>query len=257
MKSQTENPLSVVVIAKNEQENLPRLLKSISWADEILIADTGSSDQTREIAAKFGARVIDLNWKGFGITKHQAVEAAKHDWILSLDADEEVSEALKDRIIKLQPSLKNGTAYKIRRISQYLRKNISWCGWQNDAPVRLFNRQEAQFNDKQVHEGVKTKADIRTISEPILHYTYPYVKDHWDKINFYTTLNTKEKYNPKCHYTVTGAIFHGIWKFVLMYFFRQGFRDGKKGFILCLNSAIGQYIKYLKLWEKHDIAHRS
>jgi glycosyltransferase involved in cell wall biosynthesis len=258
MNEKTYNPISVVVIAKNEAENLPRLLISVDWADEILVADTGSDDNTREVAAKPGVRVIELGWEGFGKTKQKAVEAASNEWILSLDADEEISDQLRHKLIKLRTELKPGIAYKIKRISHYMGKKIRFCGWQNDAPLRLFNRQQAKFNTKQVHEGVKTKVKVDTIKEPLYHYTYPMLKDHWNKMNFYTSLNVTEKFRQDRKYTVFGALLKGFWKFILMYFIRQGFRDGKAGFILCENSAIGQYLKYLKLWEKqqHDIAHR-
>lgn len=242
--------ISVVIIAKNEAHNLPRLLRSVQWADEILVADTGSDDATKEISREMGAKVIELSWEGFGITKQKAVDAAKYDWIFSLDADEEVSQQLTDKILSLKKDLSPGYAYKIKRVSMYLNKKIRYCGWQKDYPLRLFYRKEAKFNTKQVHEGVKTNAEIKFLKEQINHYTYPKISDHWKKINFYTTLNVLEKYNAKRNYSVSEAVFQGIWKFMQMYFLKMGFRDGKMGFILCLNSAIGQYLKYIKLWEK-------
>lgn len=254
---QESNQISAVIIAKNEEKKLPRLLKSLGWVDEILVADTGSQDNTKSVAAQLGAKVIELSWQGFGVTKQRAVEAASSDWIFSLDADEEVSPELQERLGELKKSLKPGTAYKIRRISWYLGKKIKWCGWQKDQPLRLFYREEAGFNSKLVHEGVKTKAQVVLINEPIYHYTYPQLQDHWQKINIYTSLNVEEKFKPSHRYSIAGALFQGFWKFIQMYFVRQGFRDGKAGFLLCYNSAIGQYIKYLKLWEKqqNDITH--
>ncbi|MDP8314264.1 MAG: glycosyltransferase family 2 protein [Candidatus Celaenobacter antarcticus] len=250
----TTKSISVVIIAKNEADNMERVLKSVIWADEILVADSGSTDATARIAEDLGAHVLHLDWEGFGRTKHKAVMAAKYDWILSIDADEEVSEELKNKIMELKPALKEQNAYKIKRISWYLNRKIRWCGWQNDFPLRLFNRRTAGFNDKVVHESVKTKAKISLITEPIYHYTYPTLSDHLRKINFYTTLNVEEKYRKGRKYTLTGAILQGMWKFIAMYFLKQGFQDGKTGFLLCRNSAIGQYLKYLKLWEKrqHD-----
>ncbi|MCF7918579.1 MAG: glycosyltransferase family 2 protein [Candidatus Cloacimonetes bacterium] len=249
--------ISVVIITKDEEKNIIRCLQSVQWADEILVADTGSKDTTLQLAESGGARVIKLSWDGFGRTKQKAVEAAQNDWILSLDADEEVSPELKVKILELQPQLHEAQVYKIKRISWYLGKKIRWCGWQDDFPLRLFNRKTAEFNEKVVHEGVKTKAKISLITAPLNHYTYPNLSDHVSKINFYTNLNVEEKYSKIKKYTITGALFQGMWKFIVMYFFKQGFRDGKTGFLLCENSAIGQYLKYLKLWEmrQNDLTH--
>ena len=249
--------ISVVIIAKNEAQNLPRLLPSVSWADEILVADTGSSDTTTEIAEKLGAKVIKLSWEGFGKTKQKAVDAAKNDWILSLDADEEVSAILQKKLLAMKDALDGNNAYKIKRISWYIGKKILHCGWQNDKPLRFFNRRTAGFNEKVVHEGVKTKVPVSIIKEPIYHYTYPQVADHIDKINLYTTLNVEQKYNIKKRYTVSSAIMQGVWKFLTMYVIKMGYLDGLAGFLLCYNSAYGQYLKYLKLWERrqHDITH--
>jgi glycosyltransferase involved in cell wall biosynthesis len=243
-----------VIIAKNEAHNIERLLKSVSWADEVLLADTGSDDATAQIARNLGARVIELVWDGFGRTKQKAIMKAQYDWILSLDADEEVSPELRNRILELKQTLAEDHAYKIKRISWYLHRKIRWCGWQNDLPLRFFNRKTAAFNEKAVHEGVRSKALINIIKEPLYHYTYPGLADHFSKINFYTSLNLEDKYRPGRKYTITGAILQGGWKFFLMYFIKLGFLDGKMGFLLCWNSAHGQYLKYLKLWEKrqHD-----
>ena len=252
-----KHAVSVVVIAKNEAHNLPRLLSTVSWADEILVADTGSNDDTAKIASEAGAKVINLEWEGFGLTKQRAVAAAANDWILSLDADECLSPELQKKIIKLKQVFQEEAAYRIKRVSWYLNKKIRFCGWQSDMPIRLFNRKKANFNDKVVHEGVKTSGEIRTISATIFHYTYPHLADHLNKINLYSGLNVKEKYKPGKKYSILGAVFQGFWKFIVMYFIKFGFLDGKIGFLLSFNSAYGQYLKYIKLWERrfNDLTH--
>jgi len=249
--------ISVVIIAKNEAYNLQRLLPSVSWADEILVADTGSNDATAESAEKLGARVIELSWEGFGKTKQKAVNAAKYDWILSIDADEEVSAALQNKLLDMRADLNENNAYKLKRISWYLGKKIMHCGWQYDMPLRFFNRRTASFNNKVVHEGVKTKMPVSIIKEPIYHYTYPLLSDHLEKINLYTSLNVEQKFLKGRRYTVSGAIMQGMWKFLTMYVFKMGYLDGLAGFLLCYNSAYGQYLKYLKLWEhrRNDLTH--
>ena len=234
-------------------------MNSLEFADEIIVADTGSSDNTVRIASKAGAKVINLKWEGFGFTKQKAVIAASNDWILSLDADECLTSELQKKLINLKQNLGEEAAYRIKRVSWYLNKKIHYCGWQNDMPVRLFNRQKANFNAKLVHEGVKTSGEIKTIKAAIYHYTYPHLEDHISKINLYSGLNVKEKYKPRKKYTIFGAIFQGIWKFIVMYFIKLGFLDGKIGFLLSFNSAYGQYLKYIKLWERrfNDLTHRS
>lgn len=244
------NKLSVAIITLNEEENIKRCLESVEWADEIVILDSGSTDQTKEICRKFGSRVFETEWLGFGETKQKAVDYCKNKWVLVLDADEEISHNLTQKIKKI---LRNPRAsgYRIKRDSFYLNQKINHCGWNKDYPLRLFNKKKGALNDKIVHESIiipdgKTKK----IRQPMLHYTYPKLEDHITKMIRYSKLNAaSQKQNKRS--SILKAISSGFFKFFKMYFLKLGFLDGKKGFLLCLNSAFGVYLKYIYIWEFH------
>lgn len=244
--------LSVVIICKNEERNISRCLESVKWADEIVIYDSGSHDSTLTICEQFNCNIFhNHNWEGFGQAKNEAVNLAKFDWILSIDADEEVSEKLK---FKIQDILKNPNptpAYKIKRISYYMGKQINYSGWQRDFPLRLFNRKYGNFNLKLVHESVQINSKPVYIKEEILHYTYPFIKTHIDKMIRYSELGAEQSFEKNKTAGICKALSSGIAKFFKMYILNFGFLDGKTGLILAVNSAFGVYLKYIYLWEKN------
>ncbi len=239
--------LSAVIITLNEADNIERCLRSLDWADEILVVDSGSEDDTLKICTQYGVRIVQTNWLGFGRTKQFAVGQATHDWILSVDADEEVTPALRKRIRRILQNPNAQTAYRIKRQSFYLGKAIKHSGWQNDFPLRLFNRHYGNFNEKSVHESVQFNGRVERLYERLNHYTYPTVSSHIRKMNRYTTLSAKE--SPK-EATILGSLLSAVFKFIKMYVLKAGFLDGRVGFVLCFNSAFGIYLKYIKLWEK-------
>lgn len=250
MKSANDkNRLSVTIITKNEEANIRRCLDSLNWADEIVIVDSGSTDDTLAIAEEYDCRIVTSEWLGFGRTKQLAVDHAMHDWILSVDADETVTPELKESILKIigEEALEHG--YRIRRVSFYLQKRINHSGWSSDYPKRLFNRKYGCFNDKEVHESVQIDGAVGRIEEPLLHFTYPTVESHIQKINRYTSLAAEALYREGKTATLIEALIRAKLKFLKMYIIRAGFLDGKEGFILALNSAYGVFLKYLKLWK--------
>ena len=142
--------VTAAIITKNEENNIERCLKSLDWVDEILVLDSGSTDKTLEICAKYKTKIVETEWLGFGRTKKAAVETASNNWVLSIDADEEVSKELQIRIKEiLKQPIMNG--YKIKRHSYFLGKRIKYCGWSSDYPVRLFDRTKGNFNNREVH----------------------------------------------------------------------------------------------------------
>lgn len=242
--------ISATIITYNEEQNIERCLKSIQWVDEIVVVDSYSTDNTIEICKKYKCNVIQTKWKGFGKTKKFAVDNTSNDWILSIDADEEVSDSLRDAIGQLlvKPTY-NG--FNIKRRSFYLGKEIKHCGWNNDFPLRLFNKEHANFNEKEIHESVVLHLEKAKINEPLFHYTYPTINSHIAKMNKYSELYALRFIKERKKYSISSSIFFGIIKFLNMYFFRLGFLDGKIGFILCLNSSIGVYLKYIKTWQQN------
>ena len=166
--------LSVVMITKNESANIADCLQTCAWADEIIVLDTGSEDDTVRIAKEQGAQVFKLErWAGFGLAKQQAVDLATNDWILSIDADERLSNELQKELIALRERDFEHKAWHLKRRSYYLGKPIRFCGWQNDAPLRVFNRTKGGFNDLVVHEGIKVQQSHDTCQNLMLHLTYP------------------------------------------------------------------------------------
>jgi len=240
--------ISAVVITKNEEKNIDRLLKSIDWVDEIILCDTGSLDNTMNIAQSFNCKVYSIEWKGFGIAKRTAVNYASHNWILSVDADEEVSAGLKNSILKILENLDHN-CYFIKRESFYLEKKIKYCGWQNDYPKRLFDKRFGNFNDDPLHESLIIEGERGKITAPLYHYSYPDIFTHVSKMNHYTDLAAKKIMTKDMHSSFLKSLFFGITKFINMYIFRLGFLDGRVGLILCFNSAIGVYLKYIKVWK--------
>jgi len=231
--------LSAVLITKNESANIVPCLATLSFADEIVVLDTGSEDDTCQLAEKAGAKVYrQEKWEGFGLAKRQAVALAKHDWILSIDADERLSEQLQQELIALKEKDFDGKAWHLKRRSYYLGKPIRYCGWQSDAPLRIFNRSQGGFNDKSVHEGIKVEQEKDSCKGLMYHLTYPTVESHIRKIRLYAELADYKRES------ALSAAVRALHKFLKMYVFKLGFLDGYTGFLLCKNSAWGIWYKY-------------
>ncbi len=243
--------LSVVVITKNEEKVIERCLKSIRWANEVVvIIDNRSTDSTPDICRKYNCEVMFSDWLGFGLMKKLAVDSATNDWIFSIDSDEEVGDDLKNVILAVMQNPEY-EGYRIRRIGYYLDKPILHCGWDRDYPLRLFNRKYGNFNDKIVHESVQIQGKIGRIDAPLFHYTHPMIHAHIEKMNRYTDLGAEQLIEKGKSSSILSAVIRGLIRFIKMYFLQRGFLDGKIGFILCHNSAFGVYLKYIKLWEKN------
>ncbi len=248
-KTDRRQQISATIITKNEETNIARCLKSLDWVDEIVVVDSFSTDKTEKICRQFKCQFFQSEWLGYGCTKNVAVKHASHNWILSIDADEEVSPALKDRIEK-ELANPQAVGYRLKRRSFYLGKKIAFCGWQRDYPLRLFDRRYGAFNDKPIHEGVELAGTISRIEEPLFHYTYPTVQSHILKMDKYAELAAEQAFANGKTASFVGALVRGGVRFFKMYYWQAGFLDGKYGLLLAYNSAFGVYLKYLKLWEK-------
>lgn len=246
------NKVTATIITINEEDNIERCLKSLNWVDEIVILDSGSSDKTLEISSGYNAKILKTEWLGFGKTKKAAVDAASNNWIFSIDADEVVCEELKGKVVKILENPEH-SGYKIKRHSYFLGKRIKYCGWSSDYPLRLFDRTKGNFNEKEVHESVEISSSIGTITEPLLHYTYPTIGTQITKLNRYSDLQARVFIESGKTYSILSAIFFGFIKFITMYFIRLGILDGKAGFILCYNTAFSVYLKYVKTIPKTTI----
>ncbi|MCC2596390.1 glycosyltransferase family 2 protein [Pusillimonas sp. MFBS29] len=238
--------LSVIIITKNEARHIGECIASVSFADEVIVVDSGSTDQTREIAESLGAKVTLADWPGFGPQKNRALDLAGAEWVLSIDADERVTPELAAEI---QAELENpcAEAYKIPRLSNYAGRWIRHSGWWPDHVLRLFKRGTARFKDVAVHESVQTSAPVHTLRAHFLHYPYADLESHIVKLNHYSSVAAAMLHARGKKTSLPGVIGHAVWTFIRIYGIRRGFLDGKAGFLLAVMASIGSFFRYSKL----------
>ena len=240
--------LSVVIIARNEEANLPRCLNSVKWADEILIGDCGSTDRTVEIAQSYGARIVTYEWTGFGPAKQTVSEQAEGEWVLSLDADEEVTDKLAEEIKAAVSSDRGVAGYSIRRRTLFLGRWMYHGGWYPDWVTRLYRRECGRISGNAVHEGIAVDGPIARFNNDLLHYSYPTLEIYLQKLNRYTALAAQEALDRGQHASGWKIVANPCAKFIKQYVLRAGFLDGIEGFVLAVLSAGYVMIKYTKLW---------
>jgi glycosyltransferase involved in cell wall biosynthesis len=242
--------LSVVIIARNEETNLPRCLESVQWADEIIVGDSGSADRTVEIARDLGAKVFSYEWRGFGPAKQGAVDRAEGEWILSLDADEEVTPELAIEIKAALEEQINIVGYYLPRRTEFLGRWMLHGGWYPDYVLRLFRKDRGAFTSSLVHEAVKVDGPTAHLKNDLLHHSYPTLERYFDKFNRYTTLAANEAFKTGQRVGPAELILNPIAKFIKQYILKGGFLDGAKGLLLAILSSGYVSIKYAKL---HDL----
>lgn len=241
-------PLSVVVITKNEEQNIARCLSSVKFASEIIVVDSGSSDATQNIAAAYGAQVIEEPWKGFGLQKQSATNKASHDWVLSLDADEEVSHELQDELRAMFRREMKSEAYKIPRLSFHLGRWIRHGGWYPDYQIRLFNRHKAAWTPAALHEKVEAR-EVGTLTAQIKHYVFKDLAHQIEANNRYSSLGAQEMQKKGKSFYLILLFVRPASKFIETYFWKRGFQDGLAGFIIAIGAAYSMFLRYAKLWE--------
>lgn len=245
-------PISATIITLNEAPNIARTLRSLSCADEILVVDSGSTDQTREIAASLGARVIVHPWEGFAAQKNFAVEQARFDWILSLDADEELNEEARSGLERWKSSEPSASGYRFARRAQYLGRWILHSGWYPDYKLRLFDRRKGRWHGAFVHESVVVVGPIETLSGEILHYTCDSLAQHRERIEFYTDLAAKEMLERGERAGWLARVVVPPWTFLRTYFLCLGILDGTRGFLIAWMAARYVRRKYAKRARLHS-----
>lgn len=249
--------LSVAIIACNEEANLARTLESARWADEIVVVDSGSTDRTVEVARAHGAKVFVEEWKGFAAQKNSALAKCTGDWILSLDADEEVTEELRSRIGALLAGEPEFDAYFLPRRNLFLGRWMRHGGLYPDAKLRLFKRGRAEFEERPVHETLQLEGKTGTIAGPrwtagadLIHYAYPTLESYIDHMNRYSTLGAQTvKSGAGVLAFAWNALLNPLATFAYNYFFRLGFLDGAPGLIYHINHSMYVHWKYVKAWE--------
>lgn len=239
--------LGVAIITKNAQAHLAACLSSVQWADQIVIVDSGSTDNTLQIAALFGATVHQTSdWPGFGPQKNRALKLMTTDWILVLDADEVLSTELIDHI---QDSIQQATSdvYQLSRLSNYCGRWMKHSGWYPDHLPRLFKRGSASFSEDLVHERLIYQGAAPVLNGDLLHYSFDTLDDVLDKINRYSIAGAIQRHQRGQRSGLSKAIYKGLWAFIRTYVLQRGFLDGREGFILAVSNAEGTYYRYLKL----------
>lgn len=239
-------PLSVIIITKNVEADIERCLESVKWAQEIVILDSGSTDKTLEICRCYTSQIFSTDWPGFGIQKNRALAKASQEWILSLDADEWLSQELQTEIqnILSQPLF---NSYELQRRSKFLGRWIFYGDWKNDRVIRLFKKEYAEFTNQNVHEKLLVVGPIGKIRAPLFHEPFKTLDTVIDKLNRYTNASTLDLGHLKKG-SLFKALFHGFWRFFRGYILKLGFLDGKEGFILAVSNAESSYYRYLKLY---------
>ncbi len=238
--------LSVIVITKNEAEHIGRCLASVAWADEIIVLDSGSTDDTVAICQSFTDQVFVTDWPGFGPQKQRALDKARGDWVLSLDADEEVSPELKAEILEAMQT-HNAQGFEIPRLSSYCGRRIRHGGWWPDYVLRLFRRDAGRFSADVVHEHIVVNGKINHLLNPLLHEAFVDPEEVLRKINSYSSLGAQKLLSNDQSANLGLAIAKGFWTFIRTYFIKAAILDGPEGLMLAISNAEGSYYKYLKL----------
>jgi glycosyltransferase involved in cell wall biosynthesis len=238
--------LSVILIVKNEADNIRPCLESVSWADEIIVVDSGSTDDTVAICREFTPHVHVHDWPGFGRQKNRALDYATKDWVLSLDADERVTPELQQQITSAMAEAKFDGFY-MPRLSQFCGKFIRHSGWYPDYVLRLFMREKGKFSDDLVHETVLLNGSMGKLSSPLLHYSYHSQADVERKVEQYAAAAARQMYDRGRTASPLDAPLRAGWAFVRTYLLRMGFLDGAAGFGIARLNARTTYLKYAKL----------
>lgn len=246
---QTVAAVSAYILARNEEKNIAAAIKSLDFVDEIVVIDTGSTDQTISIAKHLGASVVELPFCGFGPSRNQALKHCQHDWIICLDADERISEELRTTLLA---ELTNPThyVYLAPRQNIFLNRPIKYSGWYPDYrhPI-LFHRQHLAYSDDLVHETYITEDKVSYFTAAIIHYPYADIKTMLAKSNHYSSLGVNRLKQKNKHYHRFSPRIHASWAFFRQYILQRGILDGWPGFILAANSYYANFYRYLKYLE--------
>jgi (heptosyl)LPS beta-1,4-glucosyltransferase len=249
--------LSVVLIVKDEAANLEACLETAVWADEIVVLDAGSTDETVEIARRYTDKVfIADDWQGYGVQRQRAQSHASGDWILMLDADERITPELWQSIKQVVQADKRSSVYAVPRLSWVFGRYIRHSGWYPDYVTRLYPRERAAYGDERVHEKLHYASEMAEgrLTGDLLHYTYRDLNHYLVKSAHYAEAWATQRYEKGKKASLLQAFIHGVGCFVKMYLVRAGFLDGRQGLLLALLSAHSTFVKYADLWVRYQPA---
>jgi glycosyltransferase involved in cell wall biosynthesis len=245
--------ISVTIITKNEEANIRECLESVRWADEIVVVDSGSSDQTLEICNQYQAKVYQEDWQGFARQKNSAVAKTRNEWVLSVDADERVPKELQEEIANVLRRNSSVDGYFLARKNFFLGKWIKHCGWYPDYTLRLFRKDLGYFEEREVHERVKVQGKVGYMQYPLEHFTYRSISDFIQRLDRYASLAAREMKKEGRRFRYIDLFFRPPFTFIQMYLLRTGFLEGYFGFLLSILYSFYTFAKYSKLKEIENI----
>jgi len=248
-KAESMDPVSATLIAFNEQANIEGALASLSWADEIIVLDCGSTDGTLEICRRYTDRIFHRDWTGFVDQKNSAVEKASHDWIFSLDADERVSPELCREIQLLRSGDLSRPGYRIPRVAFFMGRWIRHGDWYPDCQLRFFDRRRGRWQGGRVHESVKVDEEPGRLNGEIQHYTYRSLADYLKRLETYSSLAAADYHQKGRVSTPLKLIGNPMMTFAKAYLLKGGCLDGVPGLMVAAMGAISVFFKYAKLYE--------
>jgi glycosyltransferase involved in cell wall biosynthesis len=241
--------LSVFIIALNQEANIGDCLASVSFADEIVVVDTGSADRTVELARAYTDRVLTAPWAGFGRTKNFALDQARGDWVFSLDTDERVPPALKDEILAVVEADGPLAGYRVPRKNYFCGRWIKRLGWYPDYTLRLFRRGQGRFRDREVHEEVVVAGAVGTLKTPLTHYSYKSVSEYVARMDRYARLAAQELAKAGRRPFPGELFLRPFFSFLHLYVIRLGFLEGTTGYTLAVLMSVYKFLKYYYLRE--------
>lgn len=250
----SKSKISVYIITKNEALKIKDAIESVLWADEIIVADSQSTDDTIKIAESLGAKVIQIPFKGFGDLRNQAISHCNHEWILSLDADERCTNETKNEILQIINNPTNTDIYFIPRKNIFLGKWIKHAyPYPDYRQPQLFRKNSMEYNNDPVHEGyiLKTAKPVGYLKNPIWQIPYLNLEELLNKANRYSTLGAIKLEQKNIKPSLGKALMHAIWAFLRHYIIKGGLLDGWAGFVIALGNFEGTFYRYAKLWEKN------
>ncbi|MFW6163342.1 MAG: glycosyltransferase family 2 protein [Planctomycetota bacterium] len=241
--------LTVIVPTFNEEDNLRACLETVTWADDLFVVDSYSTDRTLDIAREFTDHIVQHEYVNSATQKNWAIPQCTTDWVMVVDADERVTPELRDRI---QRVLEEGTEYDgfyIKRMTIFFGRLIRHCGWHRDYLVRLWRRGKGRYEDLHVHADVIVDGPVGRIDEHFLHDTYRSLDHYLEKFGRYTAWSAQDLYEAGRRATWVNLTLRPLWRFFRMFVLRHGFLDGKHGLILCTLAAYSVFMKYARLWD--------
>ena len=249
------NPISVFIPVLNEADKIADAVQSVLWADEILVIDTGCTDDTIDIARRLGCRIETLPFEGFGRLRNQAVALCSHEWVLSIDADEQCTEKLTQEISATLKAGPECDAYFIPRRNYFMGREIRHCGWYPDyCQPKLFKKGGMTYRDDMVHEGFDIHGHLGYLKSDVLHYSFRDLDQVIQKMNRYSTLGMQKMEQQGKQASMASAVLRGLWAFVRIYVLKLGFLDGWAGFVIALGNFEGTFYRYAKLAQRQKSA---